>query len=151
MKLIRYQSSPTVSRVHPIDVLRGNLDRLFDLAVSQTAQPWGNSQVPVSLKEEKASYLLRAEVPGFSKDDLTLEVTEGVLTISASREAAQQPTPEAGAEASTQARREVVLSRSLSLPDDVLADQIQARVEHGILSVILPKREEPKPRRIDIQ
>lgn len=89
---------------------------------------------------------------GLSADDLDVSIQDNVLTISGKRESAI-PGKEGEAQR-TQFRRERYqgeFSRSLALPEGVDIERVEARFRNGVCEVVLPKREELKPRRIDIQ
>src|SRR5277367_5183222 len=88
MKIIRYQTSPLFSPSANYPTLRDEMDRLFDVAFPalsslQRGSLFGASQgeFPVDLYQGKDAFTLRAELPGFRKEDLGLEVADGVLTV----------------------------------------------------------------------
>lgn len=88
---------------------------------------------------------------GLSAEDLEVSLQDNVLTVSGRREPAAESEDEA---ARTDFRRERFrgeFSRSLALPDGLDIEQAEARFRNGVCEVVLPKREELKPRRIAIQ
>lgn len=88
---------------------------------------------------------------GLSAEDLEVSLQDNVLTISGRREPAAAPED---ATARTDFRRERFrgeFSRSLALPDGLDVERAEARFRDGVCEVVLPKREELKPRRIAIQ
>jgi HSP20 family protein len=96
-------------------------------------------QFPVSVDEDKDNILVRAELPGVSRQDISLEIAEGVLTISAEL---RRKTGEK--------EESVSLSRSVSVPQDVQVEKAVATYENGVLAITLPKREQAKPHKIAI-
>jgi HSP20 family protein len=133
------------------------MDRLFEDAWlrpsgatggSTWAGSTGNSYA-FDLYETPEDYVVTATVPGLKPEDLELTVQSAVLTISG------EIKPEAGDQERVQyqvrERSYGRFSRQFRLPLAVDADRIQAHLEHGILTVHLPKAEEAKPRRIEIQ
>ncbi|MDR5868443.1 Hsp20/alpha crystallin family protein [Halomonas koreensis] len=89
--------------------------------------------------------------PGLAPDALEVSLQDNVLTVSGRRPAATEPAP---GERRTRFRRERAtgeFSRSVALPEGLDPDRAEARFRHGVCEVVLPKREELKPRRIDIQ
>lgn len=87
--------------------------------------------------------------PGLSAGQLEVSLQDNVLTVSGRREAAT-----GAGEGRASFRRERAagaFSRSVSLPEGLDPDRAEARFRHGVCEVVLPKREELKPRRIDIQ
>lgn len=89
---------------------------------------------------------------GLSADDLDVSIQDNVLTISGKRESAI-PGKESEAQRTLfrRERYEGEFSRSLALPEGVDIERVEARFRNGVCEVVLPKREELKPRRIDIQ
>lgn len=94
-------------------------------------------------------YVLAA---GLSADDLEISIQDNVLTLRGKREALPAETEDS--EQRPYFRRERFdgeFARSIALPDGVDVDRAEARFHDGIFEVHLPKREELKPRRIEIQ
>lgn len=94
-------------------------------------------------------YLLEAELPGFQKEDIDLDVKDGVLTISASH---QESSEDKGDNYLCRERRSGSFSRSFSL-EGIQEDGITAAYNNGVLELTLPKRQEvlPQSRKIAIQ
>ena len=76
-----------------------------------------------------------------NREDINVEALDGTLTITAAR---KTPATEG------QAEQSFSFSRSVTLPEQVQADQIVAAYENGVLTVTLPKREEAKPKKISV-
>ena len=88
-----------------------------------------------------------AEIPGLSKDDVSIKVEDSVLTISGQRVSATNGTAK-------YIRRELKHSsfkRSFTLSDTLDTMNIDASFENGILTITIPKKEESKPKSIDIE
>jgi HSP20 family protein len=123
-----------------------DIDRVFDAFFGQTDQ--GRRWVPpVDLVEAEDHFVLKADLPGLSEGDVNLEVQDGTLTISGERRAEHEQREKGWYRIERSFGR---FSRSLSLPDGVDADRIEASFSHGVLEVRIPKPEERKPRRIEI-
>jgi HSP20 family protein len=98
--------------------------------------------------EDENRLFVEAEVPGMDLNDLEIYVTGGnQLTIKGER---KQPTLENGAW-HRQERGCGSFSRVFTLPLDVDADNVEARLTNGVLTIELPKREEAKPRKIAVK
>lgn len=129
-----------------------DLDSIFESFFNDAVMPafYNHSgQMRVDIKETEKAYLLEAELPGVKKEDVHIDVEEDRLTISVqSKEVKEEETK-------TYVRRERRLhgiSRSFAIAN-VEADQINAKMDNGILIVTLPKQE-PKgstSKKIDIQ
>lgn len=102
----------------------------------------------VDIVETNDEYVVTAEVPGVKKNDLTLEVHEGVLTIRGEKRSQRDEESEKGRWLE---RSYGTFSRSFSLPSDADPDRISASFEDGVLTVRLPKTPEAKPRTIHIR
>src|SRR3954452_22436803 len=87
------------------------------------------------------------DLPGVPKDKIAIEVEEGVLTVSATREREQQVD---GDRFSRFERRYGSFARTVGLPQGVSEEEIKATYEHGVLEIRAPKPEQPKPKRIEI-
>jgi HSP20 family protein len=144
MRLINYplyRSSPSVTGFQrsPWAGLESQIDRIFESALSDFASPATANRFPVDLYEDKNNTYVRAELPGLSRDDINVEVVDDYLTITAARKSGDDADGESYS-----------FSRSLTLPDQVLSDNVSATFENGVLTVTLPKREEAKPRKINV-
>jgi HSP20 family molecular chaperone IbpA len=102
----------------------------------------------VDVVETKDHYELVAELPGFNKDEVTIQVKDGVLELNA-----KQPEAKADAEAQwlLRERRKAAFQRTFRLPRDVDGEAIEAAFQDGLLVLTLPKREETKPRTVAIK
>ena len=120
-----------------------DLDTLSDNLLSQPAAP------RVDVAETKDHYELTAELPGFRPDEVTVQVKDGVLELSAAKAAA--PEPSAEAQWLLRERRETPFQRTFRLPRDVDGEGISAAFRDGLLVLTLPKKEEAKPRVVTIK
>jgi HSP20 family protein len=122
------------------------VDRLFDAFLGDRQQ--GRRWVPpVDLVEADDHYVLKADLPGLSEDDVSIEVQDGTLTISGERKA-EHETREQGWYRIE--RSFGSFNRSLTLPEGVDPDGISAKFDRGVLEVRIPKPAERKPRRVQI-
>jgi HSP20 family protein len=122
------------------------IDRVFDAFFGQTdqARRW---VPPMDLVEAEDHFVLKADLPGLAEGDVNIEVQDGALTISGERKAEHEQ-HERGFYRIERAFGS--FNRSLTLPDGVDADRIEASFSHGVLEVRIPKPEQRKPRRIAI-
>jgi HSP20 family protein len=101
----------------------------------------------MDLVEEGEHFVLRADLPGVREDDVNIEVEDNVLTISGERKSEQEDRKEGYHRVERAVGR---FSRSLTLPEGVDPDSIQAQFENGVLTVRIPKPQERKARRVAI-
>ena len=123
------------------------IDRVFDAFFGQNEQQARRWVPPMDLVEADDHFLLKADLPGLTEGDVSIEVQDGSLTISGER-SAEHTEQERGFYRIERAFGH--FSRSLTLPDGVDPDRIAASFSHGVLEVRIPKPEERKPRRIEI-
>ena len=101
----------------------------------------------VDVLESRDSYLLRAELPGMNKEYFSLEVKNGMLTVSGERKGEE---PASGVQYRSVERVAGKFSRSFYLPQTVQQDGIQATYRDGILEIYVPKMEYAKARQITV-
>jgi HSP20 family protein len=110
-----------------------------------TADRPGWTQFPVDLEETDDTYIVEIDVPGVARDDLTLESSDRQLTVHG--EVKQR---ERKGFLRQQTRRVGEFHHSVTLPGDVLTDQITADLTDGVLIIRAPKAATAKSRRIQI-
>src|SRR5215217_627675 len=98
-------------------------------------------------REQGRRWVPKADLPGLSEEDVSVEVQDGTLTISGERNAEHESHERGWYRIE---RSFGSFNRSLTLPDGVDAEAISAQFIHGVLEVRIPKPEERKPRRVTI-
>jgi HSP20 family protein len=147
MRLVRYTYpsyrtlAPAGFQRSPWSGLENEIDRLFETTLGDFSNGGSSNRFPVDLYEDKDNTYVRAELPGLSREDINVEMTDGYLTIAATRK-----TPGTDGEA----EESFSFSRAVSIADDVQTDKVAAAYENGVLTVTLPKREEAKPKKITV-
>jgi HSP20 family protein len=160
MRIIRYTQPASRSLAPALPFSRSSwtgleseIDRLFETALTGFAGAPFERQFPVDLYEDKDNTYVRAELPGVNRDDINVELVDGQLTVTATR---KPKNPSAGSAGSPQAssgqaeEESYSFSRSVSVPEAVQADKVTAAYENGVLTVMLPKAEAVKPRKIAV-
>ena len=102
---------------------------------------------PLDVWENEDSVTYSFDLPGIPMEDITIEAEDGRLTVSASRSHSSELDTE---RFYSLERRYGTYSRTVGLPQGVAEDGISAAYENGVLSVTVPKPEQPKPKRIEI-
>jgi HSP20 family protein len=120
------------------------MNGLFEGSTRQT-QAWV-PMLDVWETEDAVHYAF--DLPGIPKDKIAIEAEDGMLTVSAVREREQKV--ESGRYQRFE-RRYGTFSRAVGLPQGVSEDAIKASYENGVLTISVPKPEQPKPKRIEIQ
>ena len=101
----------------------------------------------MDLVETEEDFVLRADLPGLSEEDVNIELEDNVLTISGERKAAHEERKEGYYRVE---RASGAFSRSLTLPEGVDPERVRASFDRGVLEVRIPKPEQRKPRKVTI-
>ncbi len=105
----------------------------------------------VDIKEKKGKYEITADLPGVNKDDLSVTLENGVLTIEASTE--EEKTEEEDGKVIRKERRSGKFMRSFNLGADVKESDVKANFKNGVLKLTVPTAEKQvaEPKRIDVK
>ena len=102
----------------------------------------------MDIDEKKEEYMIRAELPGVQKEDVTVSVENGVLTIKGEKKTRKEE---------KENKQHLVecsygsFYRSFTLPTGINPDKIEANYKDGILTLTVPKAEEAKPKQIEVK
>ena len=136
----------------PFRTLRSEMDRLFDdfLGLSPArregaAAVWAPA---IDVREDADNYYVDAELPGMSKEDISLELENNVLSIKGERRFERK---DEGENYHFVERSYGSFYRSFALPKNVDGGRISAEYKDGVLHVALPKREEVKPTKVEVK
>jgi HSP20 family protein len=102
----------------------------------------------VNLVEKGEAYYLDAETPGMKQKDVSIEFQDGILTLKGRHEQSSQT------DKNNYRMREFSkqsFSRSFRVSDQIDSGKVVARMDQGILSITLPKKEQAKPKKIEIK
>ena len=124
----------------------GDFERWFDDAPGRPEN--GTWRPSVDVYETEGSYVLKADLPGMKKEDIKLDVNDGVLTIQGEKKLEEKT------ENDNYVRMERSygsFTRSFTLTDNVDTENIQAAYKDGVLEITLSKKEEAKPKEINIE
>jgi HSP20 family protein len=101
----------------------------------------------VDIHEDEAGYTIHADLPRVDKDNVTLTFSDRVLTVEGERKAEEKSE---GAKVHLIERSYGRFVRSFRLPEDANGEAIKATFKEGVLTIAVPKREETKPKSIEI-
>jgi HSP20 family protein len=122
--------------------------RLFNTLFDGAEAPSQRWVPAMDLVEDGDHFVLKADLPGLSEDDVSIEVEDNMLTVSGERTAEQEQRERGWYRLERSFGR---FSRSLTLPEGVDPDSVSASFDKGVLEIRIPKPEERKPRRISIK
>ena len=135
-------------RWDPFRELQREMGRLFE-SFETLSDPRGRRAFPaVNLYDVGDKYVLTTELPGLAAEELDISMTGETLTLRGERKRSESISDESYRR---QERGFGTWSRTLTLPDRVDSTQVSAALQHGILTVTLPKAAEAKPRQIMVQ
>lgn len=123
-----------------------NMDRIFN-EWNRALNSNSTNSLALDVHENEDGFTIVADVPGMDSDSIDIRLHEDVLTITAEHNS--EKTEERG-KAVLQERHYGKMSRSLRFPVNVNSDAVEADYNNGVLTVNVPKAEEVKPRRIEI-
>ena len=146
MALIRWEP------VAELGTIQNEMNRLFNTFFDQPAGRGDTTAArrwvpPMDLVESGEHYIVRADLPGISDEDLTIQLEDNVLTVSGVRNP-EHTDPQEGYYRLERAFG--AFSRSLTLPDGVNPDAVTAQFDRGVLLIEIPKPEQKKPRQVQI-
>lgn len=132
----------------PFWALRRDIDRVFENVWSghrtNDVSTW---MPPMDVIERDSEIRCMVELPGLSPNDVQITAENGVLTITGEKKYEQET--ESDGTRYTE-RRYGQFHRSFTLPEHVAGDQISASFENGVLTLVLPKTAQARPRKIQI-
>jgi len=135
-------------RFTPVSNIVDEIDSIFSAAVAPFPMMQKNRFAGVTMKDSGDDIMITMELPGIAKQDVSISVNDGQLMISAERKR-----PEL-LEQEQWIRNEITygkIERTIELPYSVDVEKVSAVHENGILSVVLPKHENAKPKQITIR
>lgn len=146
MDLVQWRPFREVSR------LRSEMDRLWDEYFGsrrQAFRPLEEAWLPaVDVSETEDKITVKAEIPGMEAKDIDISVSGDTLTIKGEK---KTETEEKEENYHVVERSYGSFRRAMKLPASVDADKVEATYKNGVLSVVLPKKEEVKPKAIEIK
>ena len=144
---------------YPFQDLRNAQDEMAQMSpmlahvLGLHGQPQGSDRATawapaLDISERKDAYLVTVELSGVEADDLEITLEDGLLTIQGERHFAHDSSEQ---QFHRVERRYGTFRRSITLPAQVQAEQIEASFDNGLLQIVVPKMEEATPKRIQIR
>jgi len=146
MDLIQWKPFREVTR------LRQEMDRLWDEYFGpgrRALQPMEEAWMPaIDVSETGEKVIVKAEIPGMEANDIDISIVGDTLTIKGEKKTEREEKEE---NYHIVERSYGAFSRSMKLPAAVNADKVEATYKNGVLTVVCPKKEEVKPKTIEIK
>jgi HSP20 family protein len=147
---IDHGGSMAITRYEPwslLHQLHRELDRAREGTNGDGSTATAEWAPAVDIKEEADKFVLQADLPGVKPEEIDISMEEGVLTIRGEKKT------EANTEKEGYKRVERThgsFYRRFSLPDTANPDAISAKSNHGVLEIVIPKREAVQPKKINV-
>lgn len=160
MALIRWKPTRDIASWTPMADLSTDLfsmqdeinrvfDRFFSRGGTENNDLKVNSWYPsVDVSEKDDAFVMKAELPGVSKEDVKITLKENILTIHGEKKREKEENDK------NYFRTERVygsFQRTFTLPSSVRAEKIEAHFNDGVLTIEIPKAEEAKPKEIEVR
>lgn len=149
----RRQNSVARNPFWELDKIHRDMARIFDMPISADADNdvslWAGAWSPaVDVLDKKDAIVVRADLPGMTKDDIDVSIENNVLIIRGEKkhEAEHQDGDVVRSE-----RYYGSFHRAFSLPSTVSPEKVDAKFKDGVLELAIAKKEEAKPRQIKVE
>jgi HSP20 family protein len=139
-----------ITRYQPwglLNQLQKELERSQDDKTSESSIATAEWAPAVDIKEETDKFVIIADIPGVKPEDIEVHMEAGVLSVKGVKES-ETKTEKDGYKRVERAYGSFY--RRFSLPDTADGEAINAKCKHGVLEIIIPKRESVKPKRINV-
>ncbi|MDY7027568.1 MAG: Hsp20/alpha crystallin family protein [Spirochaetota bacterium] len=148
MELTKWRNNNLLEPMDEFDRLQDEINKLFDWTYPSSRGLFDRSLSPaVDIVETGDEIVLTCDLPGVRRDDLDLSISRNVITIKGEKKGEQE---KEGAKTFRKETWSGSFQRTLSLPETVDPDKVDASMKDGVLTVKIAKREEVKPRQISV-
>ncbi len=145
MSLVRYNNPWNLLNTLQRELYNPAFNSADDDDATVATANWAPS---VDISENEKAFTLLADIPGVNPDNIDISMEKGVLTIKGER---SSENVEEGENYRRVERQSGQFYRRFTLPDSADADNIEAKSEHGVLRITIPKQEVAVSRRIEVK
>lgn len=143
------------SPLKELEEMRRDMDRLFEefFAPSRRRRGWVKPEVGIivpniEMYDRKNEIVVKAELPGVTKEDIDLSITKDSLTLKGEVKKEEEVKEE---NYYSSERSYGSFTRTIALPVEVESEKAKASFKSGVLEIVLPKKEDAKPKEIKIE
>jgi len=136
----------TTTKARPVNVM----DQLIDSMLYNTPSVSNWRAFPVDVVEDGESYIVTAELPGFTEEEVDVTLNDNLMVISAGKKSEDKEKEEESPRYLIRERSAGQYKRSFALPKDADRDSIKASLKEGVLNLTIGKKPEAKPMSIKI-
>ena len=148
MALVKWIEKKPLTPWSTLDGLTDPFDRLWTDMARLGRIRQGAWSPAVDVRETQEAYTLEADVPGLKKEDISITVSDDTVTLKGERKSETESNDRTYHRVE---RTHGAFTRSFRIPDGFDHEKVKAHYDQGVLTVTLPKREEAKPKRIDVK
>lgn len=147
------QNDWSINPFSELETLQKEMNRLFDFSLSRHPQLessfLGGQWVPsLDVYDKKDAVVVKSDLPGMTKDEIDVSIENDILTIKGEKKREEDTKDENYIRSE---RFYGTFQRSIALPASVDASKAKASFKDGVLELVLPKKEEAKPKQIKIE
>lgn len=135
----------TLTTRDPLEMFRTGFGRMLDEPFFRSALGVEEGSLPLDISQTEKEIVVRASLPGYKKEDIEVQVHNGVLSIKADYKHEHEET---GERFYRRERRYGSVSRRIALPGIVEESETQAELKDGVLTLRVPLGEKAKPRKV---
>ena len=122
---------------------RDFMDDLFDMPQRTYAKSYSaNVLMKTDIKESEEGFTVEMDLPGFCREDISAELKDGYLTVTATAKKAEENTSDKKEKYVQKERFHATCNRSVYVGDNMKQEDIKAKFENGVLTLQVPKKEE---------
>ena len=122
---------------------RDFMDDLFDMPQRTYAKRYSaNVLMKTDIKESEEGFTVEMDLPGFCREDISAELKDGYLTVTATAKKAEENTSDKKEKYVQKERFHATCNRSFYVGDNMKQEDIKAKFENGVLTLQVPKKEE---------
>ena len=139
-----------ITRYEPwglLNQLQRELDRTYEGDEDSGSIATAEWAPAVDIKEENDRFVLHADIPGVNPEDIDVSMEDGVLTIKGEKQTETKTEKEGYKRIE---RTSGSFYRRFSLPDTADSEAVTAKSKHGVLEIVIPKREAVQPKKISV-
>jgi HSP20 family protein len=148
MALVRWKNYGELNPWSPLRELEGQFNRFFGELARDFDLSDGGWSPAVDFKEGEHEYTLEADLPGMKKEEIDVTVMDNCITLRGER---KRETESNDKGVHRVERRYGTFERTFEIPGGFDAENINAHFDGGVLRVTLPKREEAKPKQVEVK
>jgi len=138
------------NKEYGLDTFRKNVDKLFDdfFFLTPTSMFKNDWEPTIDVEEDDKSIHVKAEIPGIDEKDLDVKIEDNILILSGEKKEERE---EKNKNYIFSERKFGSFSRSISLPEGIKTDKINATFKKGVLNIDIPKDETKEAKKIAIK